>query len=1442
MYSGDQWEIAQRENSASPMPSRNQLLSNHPAPTQPMKNSTKQADSAIQTPQPDANYQYETAAAYLLELSGKNNLRNNAEIDAITAQDGMNDQTNHYARQVSFSDKKNLYNNNDDQSIGSATASERTAASYGQSSVDDDKSPNHHEHSTPGAPLNNGKHARSRSKDFVEAYRRQRNQLAPAVIHIPRRHHPETSGNSHGYNSLRNRGASYDGEAQTVSSLLSAGHKMPPPGYNPEARYLRAIRQVPQSMGINAINRPQSVEIDQYETEDSEEDSDEVDDIDHFLNDSQKKPDDDPWLKKWKYDDPEVCCICLGEGAEQRNAFVYCDNPQCEVIVHQECYGIKKLPGPNDVWLCDRCKEQNENPAAVVSCAVCPSPHGAFRRLDKVHQYPGWIHVVCGTWMPNVQISDANAVIGFDIREIPEKSWNYKCFLCPDPVSASHGACVRCDAHGCKKTFHISCAQKFSLLEEAEESEKLADPYFTYCLDHSSYNQGEPKLNNWEKWVRQRDRYLVLKNEESAEQRSAALWNRAQSITKGNDHATSELIRAGFGFRELASDRYSFFAKEMADTISSSQSTVFQLEAENFQLEEAISKMDSNLKDTSHKIKRAEKRKVELQKEINKVKSLLAKEELAEKNRLELERMEDARLKKTVRVEKRKAELQKELSKVTAEIAQEDRGRKRKLSQPNDLSHTSTKRYRETSHSSSALPDHEFTGSSSPVSTRSKPATTFSFPPIISSLFGQYNHNSADAEQDELNSPTSASPNTTPSPTSGGAIESLPDNPTNEQSSSLEPTMPSIAHKSISPEADTTSLHNHNVHNRLSRVTGGSGHVSGLENHGNNSDAHKHSDHVETTRALSASSSPPRRLSSEQDNADREEVVEKAAKAAIVNGKMLLRKAQMTHSKSKFQNNESYGKEGKPERVLGLVETLNSVLGSPVEAGETITGDSELLETTADEELVETDLGDSTEINTDIIETEMLSNGRRLETTPTPPHLDQSITRSKSTEKRQSDASPPILWPPNIGPGDERFSTDVGSASLGEPSLSGVEAAAETYEKYRTFVRVSPFDPEQQVEISLQYTPWLSKYLRTDNADAYDSDGNDIVTEYIPVFDGEENIVPSVQHDDTKNGENKTTAGKRKRTSHKQPSVEPALPSRSASQNHRTVQVQETPMTTRSLSPRRSTMIRVPLVNQPIRPRIDAAEHDKEHPRTRSASPLMPRRPIPRLMPRPSSSTSSTNKINLRTQYEQNTKEASLSVRSEAASNNKKTVNGQKEVPKLDKQKGIHAPIKRAASDPKSSATPPPPSHPEAALPPKQRKGRSLAKKATTLPADDVCAECGKKEISLKIASELGVSAANMRHLISIRPTKKPGHTGQGKDWDPGVLVQCETCRNNYHCGCTDPPIRNYPERGVQFRCIECDVVKIIYPEVEEVRQMNRAQLKTDKKSLRERKRINYHE
>lgn len=1007
-------------------------------------------------------------------------------------------------------------------------------------------------------------------------------------------------------------------------------------------------------------------------------------------------------------------------------------------------------------------------------------------------------------------------------------------------MSASHGACVRCDAHGCKKTFHISCAQKFSLLEEAEETENLTDPYFTYCLDHSSYNQGEPKLNGWEKWVRQRDRYLLLKNEECAEQRSAALWKRAQSITKGNDHATSELIRAGFGFRELASDRYAFFAKEMADTIASSQSGIFQLEAQNFQLEEAISKMDSNLKDASHKIKRAEKRKVELQKEINKVKSLVAKEELAEKKRLELERMEDARMKKTARVEKRKAELQKEIAKVTAEIAKEDRGYKRKLSYPNDLGPTSTKRFRETSDSSLTHLDRESTRSTSPRLTRNKEATTFSFPPIISSLFDQFGSRSTNAEQEKLNSPTSASSNINPSPTSSAVVEQLlePNSYTNEQTASVETEMPFIAHETTISETDAASPHDTNVHIQLSRAASRSGHHSEPEDHFNSSDIVSHPDHIKPVRArtldvMTKPISTQRRISSEQGYANHDEDILKAAKAAIKNGKMLLKKAQLSQVNSKSQGNESNLKPDKPTRVMGLLETLNSVLGSPKEVGETVLDDLEPLYFEADEETVETELDNSsdpfkarsTEIDTDVSETAKLSNGQTLESTPTSLPVDHLSSSSKSPENRRSDVSPYNL-------------RSLDSAFVGEASLSQAHTAAEPYQRYRSFVRVSPFVPDKQVEVSLQYTPWLSKHLRANWNDSFDANSNDIVTEYIPVLDDEENTVPSTQGDSFKNGEIEAKANKRKRASHGSPSVEAALPSSLPSQSDRTIQSSpERPMTTSSLSPQRETVFNLPFrhrlilprpnqsvfpqPNEFVLPRPDHIVHDQEQMHTQSSSSMMLRLPTTSLRA-PSSYSSpaeQTDEINVQAQEKKQTDEMNVQpqenkqtdnmnvqlqenkqredvrplVAKETVSNDKRPVNGHKPVKKLEKQRSVGAPITRAAtSNAKNPATP---AKPDTTTPTKRRQRRSLVRKPTPPPSSAVCAECRKKEIPMRVANDLGVSAQDMRHLISIRPTKKPGHTGQGKDWDPGVLVQCDSCHKYYHCGCTSPPIRNYPER-----------------------------------------------
>ncbi|KAG0237017.1 PHD finger protein 14 [Actinomortierella wolfii] len=81
------------------------------------------------------------------------------------------------------------------------------------------------------------------------------------------------------------------------------------------------------------------------------------------------------------------------------------------------------------------------------------------------------------------------------------------CYICSDPADAALGACVQCDAGQCRKSFHVTCAQAYSLLETVEDP-GMADPYFTFCKQHGSANGGEPKLNGWAKWVKRRDALL----------------------------------------------------------------------------------------------------------------------------------------------------------------------------------------------------------------------------------------------------------------------------------------------------------------------------------------------------------------------------------------------------------------------------------------------------------------------------------------------------------------------------------------------------------------------------------------------------------------------------------------------------------------------------------------------------------------------------------------------------------------------------------------------------------------------------------------------------------------------------------------------------------------------------------------------------------------------
>ncbi|KAI1314895.1 PHD finger protein 14 [Mortierella claussenii] len=286
---------------------------------------------------------------------------------------------------------------------------------------------------------------------------------------------------------------------------------------------------------------------------------------------------------------------------EADNVFVYCDTLDCALCVHQACYGVKTLPSESEPWLCDRCKAP---PEEVVSCVCCPSKDGAFRRLIADDPSGGWVHVVCALWLPETTLGDPDNVDKISVRDIPEKNWNLTCYMCSDPQDAAMGACVQCDAGQCRKSFHITCAQGYSLLETIEETD-MADPYFMYCKQHGA-TDGHPKLNGWAKWIKQRDAFLKKWQDEQGRKRTLKLINMEQSGYGDED--------GGNGLVELFEHSYSRFKQAREKRIARERSELSRQYSIGYYLGNKIEKSRSRLEVISSKAQQAllERRRIEM--------------------------------------------------------------------------------------------------------------------------------------------------------------------------------------------------------------------------------------------------------------------------------------------------------------------------------------------------------------------------------------------------------------------------------------------------------------------------------------------------------------------------------------------------------------------------------------------------------------------------------------------------------------------------------------------------------------------------------------------------------------------------------------------------------------------------------------------------------------
>ena len=130
------------------------------------------------------------------------------------------------------------------------------------------------------------------------------------------------------------------------------------------------------------------------------------------------------------------CCVCSVEVGWPENLLVYCDGQGCNVVVHQACYGIVKIPlGP---WFCRKCESQERS--ARVSCQLCPNRGGAFKRTDT----NSWAHVVCALFISEVRFHNVATMEPIVLGLVPPERYGNLCYLCVKQGNFIKDKCGAC--------------------------------------------------------------------------------------------------------------------------------------------------------------------------------------------------------------------------------------------------------------------------------------------------------------------------------------------------------------------------------------------------------------------------------------------------------------------------------------------------------------------------------------------------------------------------------------------------------------------------------------------------------------------------------------------------------------------------------------------------------------------------------------------------------------------------------------------------------------------------------------------------------------------------------------------------------------------------------------------------------------------------------------
>ncbi|CAN8259351.1 unnamed protein product [Cochlearia groenlandica] len=198
-------------------------------------------------------------------------------------------------------------------------------------------------------------------------------------------------------------------------------------------------------------------------------------------------------------EDGVMCVVCQSTDGEPSNPIVFCDG--CDLMVHASCYGnplVKAIPEGD--WFCRQCIETKENieEERLLSCCLCTTKGGAMKQTNDGR----WAHITCSLFVPEVYFEDPEGREGICCREIPEKRWKDRCYLC----KIRRGCVIECSEMKCQLAFHVTCGLKDDLCIEFRERKKSGGIVVGFCNEHTKLWERQQESGKYKIVAREEDK------------------------------------------------------------------------------------------------------------------------------------------------------------------------------------------------------------------------------------------------------------------------------------------------------------------------------------------------------------------------------------------------------------------------------------------------------------------------------------------------------------------------------------------------------------------------------------------------------------------------------------------------------------------------------------------------------------------------------------------------------------------------------------------------------------------------------------------------------------------------------------------------------------------------------------------------------------------------